>query len=64
MLSLDVLGEIWDVIESVSEGFLTYSRIEFCFIYSRHFMARTVMARLPWLSRTRFLRLLEKSQSC
>ena len=22
---LDVLGEIWDVIESVSEGFLTYS---------------------------------------
>ena len=23
--SLDVLEEIWDVIESVSEGFLTYS---------------------------------------
>ena len=22
---LDVLGDIWDVIESVSEGFLTYS---------------------------------------
>ena len=22
---LDVLGEIWDLIESVSEGFLTYS---------------------------------------
>ena len=22
---LDVLAEIWDVIESVSEGFLTYS---------------------------------------
>ena len=25
--SPDVLGEIWDVIESVSEGFLTYSII-------------------------------------
>ena len=24
---LDVLDEIWDVIESVSEGFLTYSSI-------------------------------------
>ena len=24
-LPLDVLDEIWDVIESVSEGFLTYS---------------------------------------
>ena len=24
---LDVLDEIWDLIESVSEGFLTYSRI-------------------------------------
>ena len=23
---LDVLGEIWDLIELVSEGFLTYSR--------------------------------------
>ena len=23
--SLDVLDEIWDLIESVSEGFLTYS---------------------------------------
>ena len=28
---LDVLDEIWDVIESVSEGFLTYS----CTPYSR-----------------------------
>ena len=26
--SLDVLDEIWDVIESVSEGFLTYSYIK------------------------------------
>ena len=26
-LPLDVLDEIWDVIESVSEGFLTYSLI-------------------------------------
>ena len=24
---LDVLGEIWDVIESVSEGFLNYSAV-------------------------------------
>ena len=29
--SLDVLDEIWDVIKSVSEGFLTYSFIHmFC----------------------------------
>ena len=27
---LDVLDEIWDVIESVSEGFLTYSFMELC----------------------------------
>ena len=27
---LDVLDEIWDVIESVSEGFLTYSYITKC----------------------------------
>ena len=26
---LDVLDEIWDLIESVSEGFLTYSYIKF-----------------------------------
>ena len=26
---LDVLDEMWDVIESVSEGFLTYSCIKF-----------------------------------
>ena len=31
---LDVLDEIWDLTESVSEGFLTYS-------YSRTSMART-----------------------
>ena len=29
--SLDVLDEIWDLIESVSQGFLTYS---FFFLYS------------------------------
>ena len=39
---LDVLDEIWDLIESVSEEFLTYS-----------LMARTLMARLPRLFRTR-----------
>ena len=27
---LDVLDEIWDLIESVSEGFLTYSYLDFC----------------------------------
>ena len=27
---LDVLDEIWDLIESVSEGFLTYSRLGKC----------------------------------
>ena len=39
--SLDVLDEIWDLVESVSEGFLTYSS-----------MARTLMACLPRLFRT------------
>ena len=29
---LDVLGEIWDLIESVSEGFLTYSFINQLFL--------------------------------
>ena len=28
---LDVLDEIWDLIESVSEGFLTYSSMGQCF---------------------------------
>ena len=28
--SFDVLDEIWDVIESVSEGFLTYSPGKYC----------------------------------
>ena len=27
---LDVLDEIWDLTESVSEGFLTYSFVYFC----------------------------------
>ena len=27
-LPLDVLDEIWDLIESVSEGFLTYSPVD------------------------------------
>ena len=30
---LDVLDEIWDVIESVSEGFLTYSCIDIVFLH-------------------------------
>ena len=30
---LDVLDGIWDLIESVSEGFLTYSFIHLSFIY-------------------------------
>ena len=33
---LDVLDEIWDVIESVSEGFLTYSDIVGGFIVNRY----------------------------
>ena len=41
---LDVLDEIWDLIESVSEAFLTYSS-----------MARTLMARLLCLTSTRSL---------
>ena len=30
---LDVLDEIWDLIESVSEGFLTYSYVWCCSIF-------------------------------
>ena len=30
---LDVLDEIWDVTESVSEGFLTYSCLNICIMY-------------------------------
>ena len=32
---LDVLDEIWDLIESVSEGFLTYSYI-LCFVLTKY----------------------------
>ena len=32
---LDVLDEIWDLIESVSEGFLTYSYVSYSYIYLR-----------------------------
>ena len=35
--SLDVLDEIWDLIESVSEGFLTYSS------YNFHLIARFIL---------------------
>ena len=45
---LDVLDGIWDLIESVSEGFLTYS------YYSRRSLARILLARLPRLFRTRY----------
>ena len=40
---LDVLDEIWDLIQSVSEGFLTYSSIIFL-------LKRTIYlaAGLPW----------------
>ena len=34
---LDVLDEIWDLIESVSEGFLTYSFIFFTFFLYIHY---------------------------
>ena len=33
---LDVLGEIWDLIESVSEGFLTYSWISSKLAWNNH----------------------------
>ena len=33
---LDVLDEIWDLIESVSEGFLTYSSSEMPHLYMEH----------------------------
>ena len=36
---LDVLDEIWDVIESVSEGFLTYSFIHFLIVNVLMFMS-------------------------
>ena len=45
----DVLDEILNLIESVSEDFPSY----FCHIYSRTSVARTLMARLPRLFRTR-----------
>ena len=39
---LDVLDEIWDLIESVSEGFLTYSFLSDCLWYAS--MVATCMA--------------------
>ena len=58
---LDVLDETWDLIESVSEGFLTYFYKGSKFAnmtFSKKstvelFVARTLMARLPRLFRTR-----------
>ena len=35
LFPLDVFDEIWDLIESVSEGFLTYSCDRKCFIFER-----------------------------
>ena len=32
LVPLDVLDEIWDLIESVSEGFLTFSNKTLCYI--------------------------------
>ena len=40
---LDVLDEIWDLIESVSEGFLTYSFRANQFIHTEHAIACTCM---------------------
>ena len=37
LFPLDVLDEIWDLIESVSEGFLTYSCIRQNNFYSGHY---------------------------
>ena len=38
---LDVFDEIWDLIKSVSEGFLTYSFILFLAVNSMHFISTT-----------------------
>ena len=43
---LDVLDEIWDLIESVSEGFLTYSFIPF----SQEYSDSLLVAQLIYLS--------------
>ena len=40
---LDVLDEIWDLIESVSEGFFTYSYLSIYKIYRREVIFALVM---------------------
>ena len=52
---LDVLGEIWDVIESVSEGFLTYSFL---------FLALVVLFSTERNGLSNFGRGLTKEHSC
>ena len=44
---LEVLDEIWDLIESVSEGFLTYSYFSTC----RHklYQILLISKNVPWL---------------
>ena len=45
---LDVLDEIWDLIESVSEGFLTYSlRNNFILIPDKHLEIQDFIIRSP-----------------
>ena len=43
---LDVLDEIWDLIESVSEGFLTYSCCRFCGIVAGYLQVVSTCFRL------------------
>ena len=40
---LDILDEIWDLIESVSEGFLTYSYIVSAYVFRAHSFLETTI---------------------
>ena len=47
-LPLDVLGEIWDVLESVSEGLFTYSFIRLPVRVFREVLSILVCAFIPF----------------
>ena len=48
---LDVLDEIWDLIESVSEGFLTYSPIPPLFSARKILRARSTLMHLVYVNK-------------
>ena len=50
LFPLDVLDEIWDLIESVSEGFLTYTLTNFnqWFLRYCHFCEYAIFSNSPW----------------